>query len=247
VLIYVTGEPPAPIAAEHGRFPAWFRALADQEHVVTEVFDGTGPGLPPDPRSFAGVVVTGSPASVTAPEPWMEMAVEFIRSAATTGTPVLGVCFGHQLIGAAYGGSVVRNPAGWEVSTWDVELTAAGRRDPLFDGLPERFSVNFSHADVVDHDTLSPANGVRILASNPRARAQAIGAGDSIRGVQFHPEFSAVISQAYVRTRYSELAEDAARRGADDDHPERRLAAARDSAAGRQVFANFIRHFVRKS
>jgi GMP synthase (glutamine-hydrolysing) len=246
-LIYVTGEPPAAVAAEHGRFPSWFQRLWDGDPIEVEIFEGTGPNPPPDPRAFAGAVITGSPASVTAPEPWMELAVEFIRAAATFGTPVLGVCFGHQLIGAAYGGSVVRNPAGWEVSTWDVELTPAGRSDPLFDGLPDQFAVNFSHADVVDHDTLSPANGIRILARNARAQAQAIGAGDAIRGVQFHPEFSGVISQAYVRTRYSELAEDAARRGAAGDHPARRMAAARDCSAGRRVFENFTRHFVRRS
>ncbi len=247
VLLYVLGAAPEPVASAHGQFSDWFERLWRNDPVDIQVFDGTGPARPPDPDEFAGAVLTGSPASMTEPEPWMEIAVEFTRHAAFIGTPVLGVCFGHQLIGAAYGGSVVENPRGWEVSTCGVSLTTDGAADLLFDGIEPEFHVNLSHRDIVTSDTLAPANGIRVLARNDRTDVQAVAAGDAIRGVQFHPEFTGDIARAYVENRADRLAEDARARGADDDHPERLAARARDTPAGERVFANFTRHWILKS
>jgi len=247
VCLYVLGAAPEVVAAAHGPFTSWFAALWRDDPVQMLVFDGSSGAPPPDPRGLAGFVLTGSSASMTAPEPWMEPVVEVVRHAAAAGTPVLGICFGHQLIGACYGGSVVRNPRGWEVGTHEVELTPAGRADPLFRDVPDRFAANFSHQDEVEADTLAPANGVRILAGNAKTPVQAFAAGDSIRGVQFHPEIDGPIARAYVAKRYAELAADAAARDAPDEHPEHLLAGARPSPAAVQVFKNFTRNWLLKS
>jgi GMP synthase (glutamine-hydrolysing) len=247
VLLYVLGSAPEPVARAHGDFPHWFAALWRDQPVDVTVFDGVQPRAMPPLRGFAGVVLTGSPASMTDPEPWMEIAVEFVRDAARHGTPVLGVCFGHQLIGAAYGGSVVRNPAGPEHATGTIELTSAGRADPLFDGVPDRFDANLSHWDALEASTLSPANGIRVLAANDRTGAQAIAGGDAIRGVQFHPEFSGAIARAYVEAHRAVLAASADDRGAPDDHPDSLSHRARDTPAAVQVFSNFTRHWIFKA
>jgi len=252
LLLYHTGRAPEAIAAEHGGFSDWFgRLLAGHELEVTE-HDGVEPSAPPDPRDFAGIVLTGSPASVTAPEHWMEGAVETIREAHRFGTPLLGVCFGHQLIGAAYGATVVGNPLGWEVASHDIEVDEAGRTDPLFEGLFDadnggKLSVNFSHRDAVAADTVSPLNGLRILAGNAKCATQVLAASDHIRGVQFHPEFTGSVVSAYVRHRYDEIAADADGRTAPADHPKQLLESARDCPDGERVFHNFVRNFVRKS
>lgn len=243
VCLYVVGTPPDPVRAQHGTFEDWFARLLAAHDVDMQPFDGCDGHLP-DLAAVDAVIITGSPASVTRPEPWMEAAVETIREAHHRRMPLLGVCFGHQLIGAAFGGQVVRNPRGWEMSTFAVSLTGGGRRDPLFDGLPERFDVNLSHEDIVDAATLSPYNGIRVLAGNPKAAVQAVAAGPSIRGVQFHPEFTGPITAAYIHTRWDRLAEDAARRDAPDDGPAHMLAHVRDSPAGEQVLHNFLTHFV---
>ena len=66
-----------------------------------------------------------------------------------TESPMLGICFGHQLLAMALGGKVIRNPLGWEVGTCKVRLTHAGKHDRLFSGLPDEFSVMQSHQDMV--------------------------------------------------------------------------------------------------
>src|SRR5581483_2365591 len=81
---------------------------------------------PPALADYAGLLVSGSPESVATPAPWMEEVAELVRVAAAGGRPVLGVCFGHQLLGYAFGARVVRNPRGWELGTQEIALTEAG-------------------------------------------------------------------------------------------------------------------------
>jgi GMP synthase (glutamine-hydrolysing) len=245
VCIVVCGAPPEAVAAEHGRFGAWFRRLLAEHPVEASEVDAVAGGPLPHPSGFAGLVLTGSPASVTEPEPWKQAAAELVREAARVGTPVLGVCFGHQLAAAAFGGAVVVNPLGWEVGTRAVELTQEGRRDPLFAGLGPRLRVNFSHRDVVDADTLP--GDFRVLATNGKSAAQAFAAGDAIRCVQFHPEFSGPTMASYLRVRAPRLAADADARGVPDDHPRALERDVADTPDGERVFHNFVRRWVLKA
>ncbi len=241
VCIHVCGAPPPPVAAEHGVFADWFRRLLSV-HPVDAVAVDARAGRRPDASGFAGIVVTGSPASVAEPEPWMDATVELVRDARRSGTPVLGVCFGHQIVAAALGGSVLVNPLGWEVGTRAVELTAEGQTDPLFAGLGPTVRVNFSHRDVVDPASLPP--GCPVLARNHKSGAQAFAAGDAVRCVQFHPEFDGATARGYLRTRHDVLAADAAARGAPDEHPAVLLEQTGDTPDSERIFHNFIRHWV---
>ena len=155
----------------------------------------------PDPRDYAGVIVSGSPASLAQIEmpAWMDAAAELVRRAHEVGTPLLGVCFGHQLIGYAFGGRVINNPWGWEVGTRHVEVTHAGQADPLFAGLPQRLRVNLTHRDIIDPETRPPE--LRVLARNEAAEIQAVAVGDSTWGVQFHPEICGAIMRGYINAR----------------------------------------------
>lgn len=250
LLLYHTGRAPDAIASVHGGYSRWFgRLLADHPVAVTE-HDGVEPAPLPDPRGFAGIVMTGSPASLTAPEHWMEGAVETIRECHRFGTPLLGVCFGHQLIGAAYGAAVVEHPDGWRVGTARVTARPDAIDDPLLEGVLDDdggFWANFSHRDVVDSESVSPLNGLRMLAGNDRCATQVLAARDHIRGVQFHPEFDAAITSAHVRYSFAELAAEATARGADDEQPDRSLERVSDTPASARIVHNFVRNFVARA
>lgn len=240
VCLHVLGDPPPEVEAAFGNYVLWFERLWAEFAVEVVAVRGDAGGPLPDPRDYAGIVLSGSPASLTEPEPWMEGPVEVVRQAAQVGTPLLGVCFGHQVIGAAYGAGVIVNPTGWEVSTREVEVLDAGARDPLFSGLGPRLRVNLSHRDVVDGAMISPRNGLRALARNGATDAQALAAGDAIRGVQFHPEFDGAVTAAYVRARRDTLT-------AAGEDPDALLAAAADTPDAVRVFHNFTRHFILKA
>jgi GMP synthase (glutamine-hydrolysing) len=190
ILVVRTGRPSAAVASRFGDFGAWFERLL-APRVEVEVADATAP-LPLASR-FDGIVLTGSLASVTERAPWMTALGHWSLAAAVT-RPVLGVCFGHQLLGSALGGRVERNPRGPEVGSRTVTLTAAGRADPLFEGLPASFLAPEAHEDHVSH--VPP--GARLLAGSSRTPVEAFAAGATIRAVQFHPEFDLPRSHAVV-------------------------------------------------
>jgi GMP synthase (glutamine-hydrolysing) len=227
VLLLQLGEPPEAVRQLHGRFASWYERAYGE---ALAVHDGRAGRPPVDPRDFAGILVTGSSASLKRPEPWMDDAADLVLRAAERGVALLGICFGHQLIGRAFGGAVVRNPDGWEIGTADVDVTDEGRADPLFADLPARLRVNLTHEDHVE-----PGGALRVLATNAHTPIQAVAAGDHVRGVQFHPEITGAIMKTYIAARRPVLV------GRD---PDALIAGARDCPDGLAVIRNFRRAFV---
>ena len=98
--------------------------------------------------------------------------------------PFLGICFGHQLIGAAYGSEVV--DLGHNVREFK-EIRLIGKEDPIFDGLPSSIRVSESHRQAL---TRVP-KGFRHLAESATSQVEAIGHQTRpVYGLQFHPERS---------------------------------------------------------
>jgi GMP synthase (glutamine-hydrolysing) len=184
LVVVQTGTAAPEIVRQHGDYPEWFNQALGADLPVLRAHLGEKLDLPVGTQ---GVLVTGSPLSLTSPEPWMDEVAEELLRIGERGTPVLGVCFGHQLLGRAAGSQVVRSPKGREIGTVRVQLTAAGRKDPLFrgwvpeDGLAE---VQATHVDSVD--PVPP--GATLLASNERCATQALRISDAVVSVQFHPE-----------------------------------------------------------
>ena len=229
VLLYQLGEAPASVAPSQGTYVEWYeRAWGGP----LEVFDGRDGNQPPAPKDFAAILLTGSASSLSAPEPWMDVAAELVLSAYREGVPTLGICFGHQLLGYAFGAKVVRNPLGWEIGTCEVELTEDGRSDKLFEGMGPRLFVNLSHQDVVDPDTLP--SFARILGKNPMSGVQFLALGEHVRGVQFHPEFTGAITKGYIEARRALLT---------DKNPDVLLARTRDTPDGVAVLRSFRDRF----
>ena len=192
VLVLQTGSCDPAVRARFGDFPDWFarRLAARVELRVLRPYEAALPPL----AGLDGVLVTGSPKSVVEPEPWMDEAAAYCLDAART-RPVLGVCFGHQLLAKALGAGVERRER--EAGTREVHLTEAGRADPLFAGCPDRLLVQQTHEDHVQE----VPRGATLLAENDFSPVQAFAFGESVRCVQFHPEMDADRSRGYGATR----------------------------------------------
>ncbi len=150
--------------------------------------------VPRDVRDYSGVLVSGSAASVLEPPPWLEPAAALLRRALQHGRPVLGICFGHQLLAeAAFGPGSVRRAAWSELGWVDVERVDA---DPLLDALPRRFTCFASHFDEVRE----LEGGMRVLARSARCAVEAFRVdGAAAWGVQFHPEMEGPECEQLVR------------------------------------------------
>ena len=199
-IILKTGSTLPDIAARRGDFDAWIlqgMGLPESEARVVPVAQGAE--LPPVDAVHA-VIVTGSSAMVTARAAWSVRSADWLREVCLRHRPVLGICYGHQLLADALGGEVGPNQHGREIGTVEVTSTPEGLRDPLLSAAGSRFGVQATHSESVL--TLPP--GATLLASNLACRNQAFSVG-SAWGVQFHPEFDADIVRGYITARRAVL------------------------------------------
>ena len=243
LLVVKCGTTAPAVAIRHGDYDRWFRrALAATGVALRVVEVHAGARLPARLAGADAVVATGSPRSVTERAPWMLRTAAWLRDAADRGVPVLGVCFGHQLLAMAYGGSVGRNPRGRELGTVRCTLTAAGREDPLFAGVPGAFEVQATHEDEVR--ALPP--GAELLATNGTSAIQAFRAGPLVRAVQFHPELDPAALGALAAARAPLLEAEARARGEDGAARLRAvLAGLRPTPWGERILRNFVERFLR--
>jgi len=193
-LIIKAGSTLPTIARTMGDFEDWTaRGMGIDGGEVCVVSPYLDESLP-DPESYAGIVVTGSHAMVTDREAWSERSATWTQQAVRVRVPFLGICYGHQLLAHAMGGTVDYHPLGREVGTVEVNLSEPGREDPLLGVLPGTFLAHASHAQTV---TEVP-EGARVLASNDFEPHHAFVIGEWAWGIQFHPEFSADAMRAYI-------------------------------------------------
>lgn len=195
LAIFKAGSTWPAMAARHGDFEDWLKrsmGLEASRH-TTVVAVATGAPLPP-PAALAGAIITGSHAMVTDRPAWSEALAGWLREAVPTGLPVLGICYGHQLLAHALGGEVANLEPEPEVGTICVALTEASHDDPLFHDLPARFPAHASH---VQSARRLPDDAVH-LARSQREPHHAFRVGPRAWGVQFHPEFDTEAMRAYV-------------------------------------------------
>jgi len=179
---------------------------------------------------FDGVVVTGSRASVYWDEEWIPPSVEWTREAVEAGLPALGVCYGHQLLAHALGGTV-EAMGEYELGYRTVRHTGTS---PLFDGIDREFTVFTTHSDAVTE--LPP--GAERIAENDYG-IHGFQRGD-VFGVQFHPEYDMETAEAV--TRGKDLPDERIRRVLDGITEENY----RRACGAKQVFENFCRYVERE-
>jgi GMP synthase (glutamine-hydrolysing) len=212
-----------------GDYEAWFASRVGERATFTPVELHAGEALP-SRAGFDAIVMSGSPLSVTTPTEWMARAADFMLDAGAAGVPVLGVCFGHQLLAWRLGGAVAKSPRGRELGTIAVSLTEAGRGDALFHALPDVIRVQSTHEDEV---TPLP-DGAVLLATTAHCRVQAFAYGRTVRGVQFHPEMDQASTRWLVNDPKTGLADDERRRVHEQVH---------DAPFGAQLLVNFLERF----
>ncbi len=182
------------IAAQLGDFDDWLLAglgLPDERIEIREVWRDAEL---PEPEDCAGVIMTGAHAMVTDRLPWMRRLLDWLPRLVEAGVPYLGICFGHQMLAEAMGGRVDFHPGGREIGCVDLNLHAPAAADPLFQGLPSRFSALAVHAQSVRD---LPPDAV-LLAGNNFETHHAFRVGTQAWGIQFHPEFNSERMAAYV-------------------------------------------------
>jgi GMP synthase-like glutamine amidotransferase len=195
LTIVQTGAVPDHLQPRFNDYPLMFR----------QMFGTTGEGLSfedahaqaplPDPAGLDGIVITGSPAGVYEDHAWLAPLRDFIRLAYDAGTPMLGVCFGHQIMADALGGVVQKSEKGWGLGRHTYRVMS---RPNFMQDAPETLSVACSHQDQVVE---KPASAEVILASDFTPNAGLFYRNGRAMSVQPHPEFEDDYASALVDLR----------------------------------------------
>lgn len=171
--ILQTGHAPDALRPTFGDYEDRFRALLGDRGFTFRTWNVVDMDMPGEINAADGWLITGSRHGAYEDHPFIPPLEEFIRAVHAARRPMVGICFGHQIIAQALGGRVERFAGGWTV----------GRQ--VYDWGGEALHLNAWHQDQVT--ALPP--GARVLASSDSCAHAALAFGDHILTVQAHPEF----------------------------------------------------------
>jgi len=184
VTIIETGIVSPKNRERHGSFPQMFERMigaADASVTFNTVSLPDGEPLP-DIAGLEAILITGSPAGVYDGLDWIAPLEAFVRAAHQSKVPMVGVCFGHQLIAQALGGTARKSEKGFGLGRHVYDIAPD---NGVIDGT--RIALACSHQDQV----ITPPPGVKtILSSDFTPHAGLLYAGDTTLSVQAHPEFT---------------------------------------------------------
>lgn len=191
--ILETGAPPEEIRERYGSYPSMFQRLFGESAYDYAVFDVAAGEMPATTDACAAYVVTGSSAGVYDPLLWIEPLKGFLREAKGR-TPLVGVCFGHQIMADAFGGKVIKSPKGWGVGLHRYRI-AEGR--PWMDAA-EPIAVPASHQDQV----VEAPPGASVIGGSEFTPFGMLDYGaDRAVSIQLHPEFEPAYAKALIENR----------------------------------------------
>jgi GMP synthase-like glutamine amidotransferase len=179
------GQSPAQLKDELGDYPDMFVRLLDGRGFTFRTWHVEGMEFPADVHEAEGWLLTGSRHGAYEDHDFIPPLEDFIRQAHSAGVPMVGICFGHQIIAQALGGKVVKHPDGW----------AVGAQDYDFGGKP--VTLNAWHQDQV----VSRPGGAEVAGRSDFCRNAALIYGDRAFTVQAHPEFDDAFVQGLMDTR----------------------------------------------
>ncbi len=185
IAILETGIPPAGLDATYGTYADMFADLLAGEGRSFKVFKTLQGELPGQDERLKGVVITGSPAGAYESDPWIGALMDWLR-ALDTEIPVVGICFGHQIMAQAWGGHVEKSHKGWGIGLHEYEVQAHDLWQELAGVGAVRIACAVTHQDQV---VKKPEKAI-VLAGSEFTPHGALYYTDR-KGLSFqcHPEF----------------------------------------------------------
>jgi len=190
-------ETPFDLSDRYERYPPHFQDLfgkirADFSYETIYVLDGDPL---PNPAGLEGIIIMGSSFGVYDDPEWMEPLRDFIRKAYAANTPMLGICFGHQIMADALGGEVRKSDKGWGLGHHRYELT---QKPDFMKDAPDVISLSASHQDQV---ITPPETATTFLASEFCPHGGLIYDNGKAMSLQAHPEFERDFSKDLLDIR----------------------------------------------
>jgi len=183
--ILQTGHAPDILLPDTGDYDAMMARMLDGQGFDFETYAVVDQEFPESPHAADGWLITGSKHGAYEDHPWLPPLEELIRAIHAANLPMVGICFGHQIIAQALGGKVVKHPDGWRVGATQYEIEGS----PL--------TLNAWHQDQV----IEAPDGAEIIGRAEGCDIAAMRIGERIYTVQPHPEYGAAFMQGLLDHR----------------------------------------------
>jgi len=183
--ILQTGHAPDMLLPDTGDYDAMMARMLDGQGFDFETYAVVDQEFPESPHAADGWLITGSKHGAYEDHPWIPPLEELIRAIHAANLPMVGICFGHQIIAQALGGKVVKHPDGWRVGATQYEIEGS----PL--------TLNAWHQDQV----IEAPDGAEIIGRAEGCDIAAMRIGERIYTVQPHPEYGAAFMQGLLDHR----------------------------------------------
>ena len=163
-------------------------------------FDVTKGELPASADACDAYIATGSRYSVYEDRDWIERLKAFVRTLHRERKPYVGICFGHQVLAEALGGKVEAASHGWGVGVHDMAIVKA---ESWMQPPQKHCRLQYMHADQVLK--LPPES--EVLARAEHCEVAMFRVGDTMLGIEGHPEFPASYVEALLKDRKTRIGE----------------------------------------
>ena len=191
--ILQTGESPDALRADMGDYPDFFETLLAGKGLTFRRWAVLRNDFPASVTDCDGWLITGSRFGAYEPHDWIPPLEDFIRAAYAAHIPVVGICFGHQIIAQAMGGKVEKYAGGWSVGPTEYDFG------------DQSYTLNAWHQDQV----VKKPETARVLASTAFCQNAALLYEDRMFSVQPHPEFRKEFMEGLIKFRGPGLVPDA--------------------------------------
>lgn len=231
ITIVQTGDVPEPLQPQFGDYFRMFARMFDtaDSGFEYELVVANANSLLPNSSEMTAIVITGSPAGVYDDLPWIEPLRVFIREAYAAGIPMLGICFGHQIMADALGGVVRKSEKGWGVGRHSYNVVF---KPEFMANAPETLSISCSHQDQV----ITPPETAQVILSTPfTPNAGLYYENGKALSFQPHPEFEDSYALALSELRREVLGTEKA------DEAAASFSASSDSHLLARYIVNFFR------
>ena len=194
--ILQTGRSPDELRDKHGDYNDLFMVLLKDRDFSFKTFPVLDGVFPDDPGAADGWLITGSRFGAYEDHDWIAPLEDFLRKAFEADVPIVGICFGHQILAQALGGKVEKFKGGWSIGP--VEYRMKGEAKPL------RF--NAFHQDQI----VELPRGASVTGNSDFCKYAMLAYGDKAMSIQPHPEFETEFLSDLVDIRRNILPADIA-------------------------------------